>query len=324
VGGSRETGRGEAPPTVVGGGAAARIAIEERRIYYVKAATRGADPGRRGTPRQAVAYITGSHDERRDPEMSTEELDYVARMDPEWTVREAVVHITKTSRGAPGGAGDALAYVGRHEPGRKMDLERGRVPLVGFGVLAGLSGDDETLVARFEWECVPYDRRATAGYKSFTLTVPKEVSLYAEGHRAPAKEALYEAVAATVEDTFVGLDVSAVGAVHTRNEAGEVHFHVHLLVAKFARNRANGRHVSVNSKAGGNTGRRIWDLKRAWKGHLDRVLKERLEVQVEQEARHGSVAIRLRDGTRLGRWRGETSTSPTSRWSCGGRWHSVR
>jgi hypothetical protein len=248
-----------------------------------------------------VAYITGSHDERRDPEMSREELEYVARMDPEWTAREAVVHITRASgAAAPAVAGDALAYVGRHEPGRKTDLECGRVPLVGFGVLAGLSGDEENLVARFEWECVPYDRRAKAGYKSFTLTVPKEVSLYAEGHRQRAKEAIYEAVAATVEDTFVGLDVSAVGAVHTRNEAGEVHFHVHLLVAKFARNRANGRHVSVNSKAGGNTGRRIWDLKRAWKAHLDRVLKERFEIEVEQQSRHGSVAIRLRNGTRVG------------------------
>ena len=115
----------------------------------------------------------------------------------------------------------------------------------------GVSRDEEELVARFEWECVPYDRRAKAGYKSFTLTVPKEVSLYAEGHRPRAKEAIYEAVAATIEDTFVGLDVSAVGAVHTRNEAGEVHFHVHLLVAKFARNRATGRHVSVKARREG-------------------------------------------------------------------------
>ena len=63
--------------------------------------------------------------------MSREELEYVARMDPEWTAREAVVYITKASDGAPAGAGGALAYVGRHEPGRKTELERGRVPLSG-------------------------------------------------------------------------------------------------------------------------------------------------------------------------------------------------
>ena len=44
----------------------------------------------------------------------------------------------------------------------------------------------------------------------------------------------------------------------------------------------------------------MWVLKRAWKGHLDRVLRERFEVEVEQQSQHGSVAIRMRDGTRLG------------------------
>jgi hypothetical protein len=36
------------------------------------------------------------------------------------------------------------------------------------------------------------------------------------------------------------------------------------------------------------------------RGPLDGVLKERFEVEVEQPSRHGSVAIWLRDGTRLG------------------------
>jgi hypothetical protein len=148
--------------------------------------------------------------------------------------------------------------------------------------------------------CLPWhDRRARTGYKSFTLTIPKEVCLFADGHREAATETIHAAVAAALAQTFPRLDISAVAAVHTRNEAGEVHFHVHVLVAKFARDCATGRTVSLNSKAGGNTGDRIWKLKRSWKSEVDRLFKERLGLQVEQRSKTGPVALLLPDGTRL-------------------------
>jgi hypothetical protein len=294
-------GRAKAPAGTVGGIAALGFASREWVVYYVRAATRGSDSKRRGTPRQAIAYITGSRDEWRDPGMSTKELEFVAQMGPAWSAREAIVSITREAGAWMVGAGSALAYLGRHEDGPKREFEGGRVPLVGFGRLAGDWADERDLTANFQWDCFPWHvRRGKAGYKSFTLTLPKEISLFAEGHRQAAKAMMCDAATATLEDAFPGLDLSAVGAIHTRNEAGEVHFHMHLLVAKFARNRSTDRMVSVNSKAGGNAGTRIWDLKRAWQRHIDRLLKERLGIEVDQAAHHGPVAIRLGDGTRLG------------------------
>jgi hypothetical protein len=293
-------GRANAPAGPVGGVAAPRFWNEERGVYYVRAATRGSDSARRGTPRQAIAYITGSRDEWRDPGMSPKELEFVARIGPEWTGRGALVSIGRERRNWADAAVSALAYLGRHEDGPKREVEGGRVPLVGFGTLAGDWQDERHLTANFQWDCFPWHvNRGKAGYKSFTLTLPKEVSLFAEGHRQAAKAVMCDAAAATLEDAFPGLDVSAVGAIHTRSESGEVHFHMHLLVAKFARHRTTDRMVSINSQAGGNTGRRIWELKRAWQKHIDRLLKERLGIEVEQVSRHGPVALRLRDGTRL-------------------------
>jgi hypothetical protein len=107
----------------------------------VKAATRGSGASAQGTPRQAIAYLTEGHDELRDPELSGDELEYVAQMDPEGTAREAVTFIAKAADPPRGDPANAIAYVGRHESGRKADLEGGRVPLIGMGVLAGVSND---------------------------------------------------------------------------------------------------------------------------------------------------------------------------------------
>ena len=71
-------------------------------MYYVKAVTRSPGAAVKGSPRQAVDYITDGHDLRRDPGYSDAELAYIARMGEGW----------------------------------KTDLEGGRVPLVGCGVLA--------------------------------------------------------------------------------------------------------------------------------------------------------------------------------------------
>ena len=231
--------------------------------YYVRVATRGS--AAKGTPRQALNYITDGHDARRDPSYSDAELHYIARMDPGW----------------------------------KADLEGGRVPLVGFGVLAD-EHDEHNLAARFEEACQPYhDIRGTTGYKSITLTVPKEVSLYAEGHREEAKAAIYAAVQSALDRSFPGLRYSAVAAIHTRNQVGEIHYHIHVLVAKFAQDRNTGRTVSLNGKAARNGPARVRDLKAGWKEGLEREFRERLQLGIEQKTARGSVALALPDGQRL-------------------------
>jgi hypothetical protein len=123
-------------------------------VYYVKVVTRSSGGSAKGTPRRAIDYITDGHDARRDPAYSQAELRYIARLGEGW----------------------------------KTDFEGGRVPLVGFGTLAGVQDVDE-LAARFEGACQPWhDRRGTTGYKSFTFTLPKELSLLAEGQREVARE----------------------------------------------------------------------------------------------------------------------------------------
>ena len=232
--------------------------------YYVRVATRGS--AATGSPKQALNYITDGHDARRDPSYSDAELHYIARMDPGW----------------------------------KTDLEGGRVPLVGFGELAGESNEDK-MAERFEHSCQPYHSlQGTTGYKSITLTVPKEVSLYAEGHREKAKEAINAAVRVALERAFEGFRFSAVAAIHTRNQVGEIHYHVHVLVGKFAKNVATGRMVSLSSKAGGNTGRRrLMEMKLGWQEGINREFRERLQLGIEQKTSRSPVALVLPDGTRL-------------------------
>jgi hypothetical protein len=232
--------------------------------YYVRVATRGS--AKTGSPRQALNYITDAHDARRDPSYSDAELHYIARMDPGW----------------------------------KTDLEGGRVPLVGFGELAGQL-DEQQLAATFEHSCQPYhDIRGTTGYKSITLTVPKEVSLYAEGHREEAKAAINAAIKHALDRAFPGFRYSAVAAIHTRNQAGEIHYHAHVLVGKFAQKVATGRTYSLGSKAGGETGRaRLRDLKAGWQEGIEKEFRERLNLGIEQKTPRSPVALLLPDGTRL-------------------------
>jgi hypothetical protein len=233
-------------------------------MYYVRCNTRSSGASARGTPRQAVDYITDAHDAERDPSYSHAELAYIARLDPGW----------------------------------KTDLEGGRVPLVGLGALAG-SSDPVVLAAEFEQACQPYhDRRGTTGYLSYTFTMPKELSLVAEGHPVRSRQAMYAALQSSLDIAFAGKEYRAVTAIHTRNEAGEVHYHAHVLVGKFTRDSGSGRVFSLNSRSGGNTGKiRLKALKEAWKHNLDAALKERLGLTIMQSSPYARPALTLADGT---------------------------
>jgi hypothetical protein len=234
-------------------------------VYYVKVVTRGANTRVKGSPRQAIDYITDGHDMRRDPGYSDAELAYVARMGDGW----------------------------------KTDLEHGRVPLVGLGSLRDES-DEKRMAAELERACLPNGKRATAGYRSFTFTVPKEVSLFAEGHREDAKSAMYAAVQQALDGIYGDKHYTAVAAIHTRNENGEIHYHAHVLVGKFAQNRTTGKVYSLNSAAGGNTGHlQLARLKSLWKESLDREFKERLGLTIEQGTPNSAPTLVLPDGTRL-------------------------
>lgn len=234
-------------------------------MYYVKVVTRGATSAKKGTPRQAVDYITDGHDARRDPGYSDAELAYIARMGDGW----------------------------------KTDLEGGRVPLVGLGDLRDV-GDDKALAREFERSCYSrHDKRAKTGYKSITFTLPKEVSLFAEGHREQAKAAMFAAARAALDGAFAGKSYAAVGAIHTRNESGEIHYHLHVLVGKFATDLKTGRTISLNSAAGGNGRTRIRDLKQGWKEAIDKEFRDRLGLTIEQRTPNAAPALVMPDGTRL-------------------------
>jgi hypothetical protein len=178
--------------------------------YYVRIATRGT--AKPGSPRQALNYITDAHDARRDSSYSDAELHYIARMDPGW----------------------------------KTDLEGGRGPPVGFGKLAG-ELDKETMATRFEEACLPYhDIRGTTGYKSITLTVPKEVSLFAEGHRAEAKAAINAAINQAIPGLRLLRVLRSRRHPHPQPGRGDP-LHAHVLVAKFSRSIEANKMVSLSS-----------------------------------------------------------------------------
>ncbi|HEY0714064.1 MAG TPA: hypothetical protein VGF45_15395, partial [Polyangia bacterium] len=233
-------------------------------MYYVRCNTRSSGASAKGTPAQAIDYITDAHDAERDPSYSHAELAYIARLDPGW----------------------------------KTDLEGGRIPLVGLGAL-GTCRDQAELARGFESACQPYhDRRGTTGYLSYTFTMPKELSLVAEGHPQKSRAAMYAAVQRALDVAFDGMDYKAVTTVHARNEGGEVHYHAHVLIGKFATSRKNGRSYSLNSRSGGNTGKlRLRTLKDAWKSALDAEVKNRLGVVIQQSSPYARPALTLKDGT---------------------------
>lgn len=234
--------------------------------YYVKAMTRGEGGKAKGTPAQAMDYLTDGHDHRKEAAISDGELEYIARMGEGW----------------------------------KTELEGGRIPMVGYGRLEGIQ-DDQILRAAFEDSCQPeahsLAKGGKTGYLSIVVTIPKEVSLYAEGNREDAKAAMYSAIKEGLDAAFPGKEITAVAAIHTRNDNGEIHYHAHVLVAKYAKDKDSGKSYSLNSAYGGNKGKeRIENLKVAWKNGIEEQFKERLNLGIEQTRKNGPVRLHLPDG----------------------------
>ena len=98
-----------------------------------------------------------------------------------------------------------------------------------------------------------------------------------------ARQAICAALQATLDAAFPNKSLKAVATVHARNESGEVHYHAHVLIGKFARDVVRRPVYSLNSRSGGNTGKdRVAELKRSWKHSLDAELHRRLGVAVAQ------------------------------------------
>lgn len=237
--------------------------------YYAKVTTRGAKGSAKGSPTQAMDYLQDNHDVKRETAFSDGEIEYVARMGDGW----------------------------------KTEIEGGQIPLVGYGRLDGIE-DEAVMRAAFADACNPeahsLAKGATTGYLSIVLTLPKEVSLYSEGNQEQAKAAIYSAVKESLERAFPGKDITAVSAIHTRNENGEIHYHAHVLVAKFAKDKSTGKSYSLNSVYGGNTHKdRIVNLKEGWKDGIEREFKSRLNLEIQQTRANGPVRMILPDGSIL-------------------------
>jgi len=137
--------------------------------------------------------------------------------------------------------------------GSKIDLEGGRLPLVGIGELRG-EADDQQMVDAFEQSCVPHSRCSTAANESLTFTLPKEVNLFAEGDPEKAKAAMYAAAQKSLDAIYGHKRYTAVAPIHTRNENGKIHSRARILVGKFAEDRATAKLWSLNCRGGGSTG----------------------------------------------------------------------
>jgi hypothetical protein len=163
--------------------------------------------------------------------------------------------------------------------GWKTDLEGGRVTLVAIGELRG------NLTSNKWWmhsssPVSPHNRCATSANESLTFTLPNEVSLCAEGDPEEAKAAMYAAAQKSLDAIYGDKRYTAGAAIHTRNENGEIHYHAHVLVGKFAEDRATAKLWSLKSRGGGNTGhRQLTQPKTAWKEGLDRDFRERFTIE---------------------------------------------
>ncbi|MCL1893713.1 MAG: hypothetical protein FWG02_05705 [Holophagaceae bacterium] len=235
--------------------------------YYSKSTTRGSSSTVKGTPQQAIDYLTDDHDSKRIASASKEEIDYIARINP----------------------------------GYKTDLEGGRVPLEGHG---RCSGHGEAEMRRiFLDSCIPKHRdswgrktTATEGYKSHTLTLPKELSLLAESNPQAAYRAMNKAISEALEKTYPGKDYAAVSAIHRRNNEAEIHFHAHVLVGKFAKDKATGKEHSLNSPK--QMAGLLFDGKRikpAWTEAVTKELAKEFQVQIRNE-RAGQISLAMPDG----------------------------
>lgn len=114
------------------------------------------------------------------------------------------------------------------------------MPLVGIGELK-MESAEQQMVDGVEQSCVPQHRCATAANENLIFTLPKEVSLFAEGDPDEAKAAMYAAAQKSLEALYGDTHYTAGAAVYRRNENGEIHYQARILVVKFAEDWATAK-----------------------------------------------------------------------------------
>ncbi|MDR2560739.1 MAG: hypothetical protein LBC63_03075 [Holophagales bacterium] len=232
--------------------------------FYVYIETITEWQGRR-TAQQAIDYITDDHDSKRLANINEEMIAYICRLDP----------------------------------GYKTEHEGGKVPLVGHGAVKDIA-DFEVLNWEFNQSTIPNDVRGTKGYKSITLTLPKEMTLLCETSKSKARDAITRAIEPTLEESYPNKKLVAVSAMHTRNEAGDPHVNVHLLVAKTVQDKTTGQLHSINNndKYGDLGSKEEARMKRAWKREITKELEKEFNVEI-RFTKKGKCKISTPDGLKI-------------------------
>jgi len=232
--------------------------------FYVRIKTITEWQGRQ-TAQQAIDYITDDHDSKRLGNINDEMIAYICRLDP----------------------------------GYKTEHEGGKVPLIGHGSVKHLT-DFKELNWEFNQSTIPADVRGTKGYKTITLTLPKEMTLLCETNKRKAREAITRAIEPTLLESYPGQKVVAVSAMHTRNEAGDPHVNVHLLIGKTVLNEATGKLYSINNNDiyGDLGSKEEARMKRAWKREITKELEIEFNVKIKI-SKKGKCRIYTPDGLEL-------------------------
>jgi hypothetical protein len=232
--------------------------------FYVYMETISDEGGKR-TVQQAIDYITDDHDSKRLGNINDQMIAYICRIDP----------------------------------GYKTEHEGGKVPLIGHGVLTDVTGIT-ALTWEFNEATVPADRRGKKGYKSVTLTLPKELTLVCETDKAKARAAITRAIDATLPHAYPHKRLHAVSAMHTRNEAGDPHINVHLLIAKTVKDERTGKRHSINNldMYEDNTLDDAERMKIAWKREIVKELEIEFNIQIEFTKNH-KCKVTAYDGLEL-------------------------
>lgn len=238
--------------------------------YYGKSITRSSGAKNKGTASQAMDYLQDDHDSKRIAQVSEAELDYMARVNP----------------------------------GYKTEQEGGKIPLQGYGRCEGLS--EAEMRKTLEESCKPNylsaagnPTRASEGYTSHVVTLPKELSLMAETDPGKAKAAIDRAVKESLEKTYPGKDYAAVSSVHTRNSNGEIHYHAHVLVGKFVKDIKTGKTHSINNaEAMGGNARDGNKIKGHWHTAINREMEKEFGIRIENR-KDGKPVIHMPDGASL-------------------------
>jgi len=225
-------------------------------------------------------------------------METISDADGKRTVKQAIDYITDDHDSKRLGTIDdqMIAYICRLDPGYKTEHEGGRVPLIGHGRLETVT-DLQELTEYFNTASFPRDNRGKKGYKSITLTVPKNLTGLCETDKNKTREAITAAINSMLPQTYEGKQLWAVSAMHTRNKAGELHYHVHLLIAKFIKDTETGKFHSINYDGAYKNGvsRDAEKMKKHWKAEINKEIARLFDVDI-RIGEKGQSIIRKKNG----------------------------